>query len=127
MQDWLLANNLSVHYEKKTQYILFLPPGKKKSKPENFMVEMGGHVIEQTETYKYLGVIIDENLNWEPQIDKMCGKLASVCGVLSKVRHVLDRNSLMMIYKSKINKQKNGLLTYYFWRKNLNYWFALKC
>ena len=66
---------------------------------------MGGHVIEQTATYKYLGVIFDENLNWEPQISKMCSKLASVCGVLSKVRHILDRNSLMMIYNSLVESR----------------------
>ena len=72
---------------------------------------MGGHIIEQTESYKYLGVIFDEKLNWEPQINKMCGKLASVCGVLSKVRHILDRNSLMMIYNSLVESRlRYGIL-----------------
>ena len=111
LQDWLLANQLSVHYAKKTQYILFIPPRSKKSKPDDFAVEMGGHIIEQTATYKYLGVIFDEKLNWEPQISKMCGKLSSVCGVVSKVRHILDRNSLIMIYNSLVESRlRYGLL-----------------
>ena len=46
LQDWLLANQLSVHYAKKTQYILFIPPRSKKSKPDDFVVKMGGHIIE---------------------------------------------------------------------------------
>ena len=100
VQNWLLANNLSVHYAKKTQYILFIPPSKKSKKPNDFAVTMGRNPIEQTATYKYLGVIIDENLNWKPQIDKLCSKLAGVCGIISKVRHILDRNSLLMIYNS---------------------------
>ncbi len=66
---------------------------------------MGGNIIEQTETYKYLGVLFDEKLSWKPQIDKMCGKLASVCGVISKVRHILDRNSMLMIYNSLVESR----------------------
>ena len=74
---------------------------------------MGGHQIEQTSTYKYLGVIIDENLNWVPQIDKMCAKLASVCGILSKVRHYLDRNALMLIYNSLVESRlRYGILSW---------------
>ena len=56
-------------------------------------------------------MLIDENLNWKPQIDKMCNKLASVCGVISKVRHILDRNSLMMIYNSLVESRlRYGIL-----------------
>ncbi len=41
----------------------------------------------------------------------MCSKLASVCGVLSKIRHVLDRNSLLMIYNSLIESRlRYGIL-----------------
>ncbi len=41
----------------------------------------------------------------------MCGKLASVCGVISKVRYVLDRNSLLMIYHSLIESRlRYGIL-----------------
>jgi hypothetical protein len=30
--------------------------------------------IKQVEIYKYLGVIVDCNLPWNPQIDKLCKK-----------------------------------------------------
>ena len=74
---------------------------------------MGGHLIEQTETYKYLGVTIDENLNWVPQIDKLCCKLASVCGILSKARHYLDRKPLLLIYNSLVESRlRYGLLSW---------------
>ena len=96
VQDWLLANKLSIHYAKKTQFMLFIPRSKAKEKPQDFILEMGGNIIENTPTYKYLGVIIDEKLTWEPQIDQMCKKLSSVCGILSKVRHYLSRNALCL-------------------------------
>ena len=113
VQDWLFANKLSAHYGKKTQFILFIPRSKAKDKPDNFVLDMGGHIIEKTSTYKYLGIWIDEKLNWEPQIDKMCSKLASVCGILSKVRHLLDRNSLMLIYNSLVESRlRYGILSW---------------
>ena len=108
-----LCNKLSVHYAKKTQFILFIPKAKVKDKPKDFTLLMGGNLIEQTSTYKYLGVIIDENLNWVPQIDKMCAKLASVCGILSKVCHFLDRNALMLIYNSLVESRlRYGILSW---------------
>ena len=113
VQNWLFANKLSVHYAKKTQYILFVPPSKAKDKPNDFTIDMGGNIIEQTESYKYLGVMIDEKLSWKPQIENMCSKLASVCGILSKVRYVLDRNSLMLLYNSLIESRlRYGILSW---------------
>ena len=41
----------------------------------------------------------------------MCKKLSGVCGVLSKVRHYLDRKSLMLIYNSLFESRlRYGLL-----------------
>ena len=41
----------------------------------------------------------------------MCSKLASVCGVISKVRHYLDRKSLMLIYNSLFDSRlRYGIL-----------------
>ena len=110
-QEWLLANKLSVHYAKKTKYILFIPPHRVKEKPPDFMLKMSGKIIAQTDTYKYLGILFDEKLNWKPQIDKMCSKLSSVCGVISKVRHYLDRKSMMLIYNTLVESRlRYGLL-----------------
>ena len=111
VQDWLLANKLSVHYKDKTKFILFIP--RRKQKPNDFFLEMGGHRIEQTKVYKYLGILIDEKLNWEPQISKMCSKLSSVVGVLSKVRHFLNRNTLRLIYNTLVESRlRYGILSW---------------
>ena len=43
----------------------------------------------------------------------MCAKLSSVCGILSKVRHYLNRNSLMLIYNSLIESRlRYGILSW---------------
>ena len=102
VHDWLLANRLSVHYSDKTQYMLIQEPNRKdrKTSSMNFKLHMGVHEIEKTDNYTYLGIILDDKLNWNLQINKLCSKLSNVCGVLSKVRHYLDRSALMLIYNS---------------------------
>ena len=66
---------------------------------------------KQIPIIKYLGVIFDDKLTWKPQIESMCSKLSNICGVLSKVRHYLDRKSLMMIYNSLFESRlRYGLL-----------------
>ena len=43
----------------------------------------------------------------------MCSKLSSVCGILSKVRHYLDRNALMLIYNSLVESRlRYGILSW---------------
>ena len=56
--------------------------------------------LKKTDNYKYLGIFVDDKLNWDIQVKTLCSKLSSVCGVISKVRHYLDRESLMLIYNS---------------------------
>ena len=52
-------------------------------------------------------------LNWDIQVKKLCSKLSSVCGVISKVRHYLDREALMLIYNSLFDSRlRYGILAW---------------
>ena len=100
VHNWLLANGLSVHYVDKTQYMIIRGPKQKNDDGHKFKLFMGEFEIEQTNSYTYLGIEVDDKLNWKVQINKMCAKLANICGVVSKARHYLDRKCLMTIYNS---------------------------
>ena len=112
VHNWLLANRLSVHYADKTQFMLIQAPNvKNKGSDEDFTLYMGNHKIERTDNYKYLGIYFDDHMNWKLNISKLCSKLSSVCGILSKVRHYLDRRSLMLIYHSLFDSRlRYGIL-----------------
>ena len=47
---------------------------------------------------RYLGINIDENLNWNQQIYDIAIKLKKANGILSKLRHFIDRKTLKSIY-----------------------------
>jgi len=66
----------------------------------NFEISMNGVRIQQTDSIKYLGVIINNKHSWKLQISCLCGKLSQACGVVCKIRHVADIKILSMIYFS---------------------------
>ena len=54
--------------------------------------------IYPSQTVKYLGVHLDEHLNWKPQISSIANKLKRANGALSKLRHYVPLKSLLNIY-----------------------------
>ena len=105
-----IAQRLSVHYTDKIQFMLIHGSNIKTGSAlsMNFELYMGNHKIERTDNYRYLGIIMDDKLNWKLHISKLCTKLSNVCGILSKVRHYLDRKSLMLIYNSLFDSRLNS-------------------
>ena len=50
--------------------------------------------IERVDATKFLGVVIDQSLNWNNHINLVRSKLAKVASVLYKVRQTIGRSSL---------------------------------
>ena len=49
---------------------------------------------------KYLGVFIDENLNWKKHINEISTKLIKGNAMLSKLRHFVNKDILLSVYYS---------------------------
>ena len=64
---------------------------------------MNGVRIQQTDSIKYLGVIIDNKLSWKPQVSSLCGKFSQACGIVCKIRHFADMKILRSIYFSLLH------------------------
>ena len=48
---------------------------------------------------KYLGLIVDSNLNWKPYLHKLSKKISRGIGVLCKIRYHVNRKILLQSYK----------------------------
>ncbi len=66
---------------KKTKWSLF-GRYQKISKAVDITIIVGNAPLEQVSIYKYLGMWIDKNMNWNYHIDKMCSKLSRRLGIL---------------------------------------------
>lgn len=54
--------------------------------------------LEIVGTYKYLGIIIDENLKWNQQIDRIRKKLRSVTYILKHLSYCCKKEVLLKVY-----------------------------
>ena len=62
---------------------------------------------------KYLGIYIDEHLNWEPQIRHINSKLAKNIGTLYEVRNYVDLDVLTQLYCTLIYPYLNyGIMSW---------------
>ena len=60
---------------------------------------------------KYLGVILDQHLNFKKQIDTVKQKLAKATGLLAKLRHYVPKKVLKFIYYATLVKFGDKILT----------------
>ena len=56
--------------------------------------------IPLTNSVKYLGVILDNKLTWQPHIEQIRVKLSRACGMIFKLRHYVTLSTLKLIYYS---------------------------
>ena len=96
--EWLNANRLTLNVDK-TFYMLF---HRKCIKTDNLKLTIGQGTPKQTSQCKYLGLIIDNKLNWAANIAHVKSKTSKCVGILLKARPSLT--SLFAIHKNDIQK-----------------------
>ena len=97
MKRWLDANKLSLNISK-TNYIIFHSYAD--SIPLNTVIKIGKKHIAKVKYIKFLGVLLDEHLTWRYHISELSKKLARTCGILFKVKCLLPRSILIMLYNA---------------------------
>ena len=105
LDKWFKANKLSVNTEK-TKYIIF---GEDRRHTPKITTEIliNGQILEKVSSIKFLGVDIDSNLGWKTHINRIQNKVASVIGILSKIRHKISKAAALLIYDALINSHLN--------------------
>ena len=57
-------------------------------------------IIKEVTNLKFLGIIIDDKLDWKSQINYVSTKLSRAIGILNKVKFKLNFKSLVLVYNS---------------------------
>ena len=78
--------------------MIFRNPAKRIT--DSLDIKIHGEKIEQVKTFYYLGVYIDENLNWRHHLDQISIKLSHCFGILHKLKHYVPFCTLKTIYFS---------------------------
>ena len=93
--QWLLDNNLFLNV-KKTECLLF-GTAPRLSKVNDFTVMTGNYVLRRVVEFKYLGVVLDECLNWKAQTSAVFSKVSS--RMLRRIRNDITVNAADKVYK----------------------------
>ena len=107
---WLRTNKICLNTTK-TEIILFRSkfwdePTKQTDKnkpkelqrPKHLNFRISGQRIHPVTSVKYLGVILDQHLSWEKHVNQLLPKLSRANGLLAKVRHSVNTETLLNVY-----------------------------
>ena len=97
ISEWLAANKLSLNVGK-SKLLVF----NNKRKVE-VNLTLNGEPLKEVDHAKYLGILIDNKLNWIPQINAVNLKVSKGLGLLSKIRHYVCPDTTRSLYFSFVN------------------------
>ena len=98
--QWLRSNKINLNVDK-TELVIFSPKRKQITKHLNFRIS--GQKIEISTRVKYLGIQIDQHLNWNEHIKNIIPKLTRAIGTLSNIYHYVPKLFLQTINHSIFN------------------------
>jgi hypothetical protein len=94
---WLQANKLSLNI-KKTNFMVFRPRNCRSL--SSIDIKINGISINEEQSTKFLGVIIDNKFTWKQHIQYTANKISKCIGIINKAKKYLDHTSLVSLYYS---------------------------
>jgi hypothetical protein len=100
VSTWFRANKLSLNASK-TTFICF---GSKHLPRQNSPLELflDGSVLMRTDNVKFLGVYLDEKLNWNIHLNHISNKISRGLGIMGRCRSIFPNNILQTLYYSLV-------------------------
>ena len=92
--QWLYSNKLKINSDK-TKYIVF----KQKNKiVEDIDIKINNNTLERVTSVGYLGLTIDDKLNWKKHVIKITGKIVVIIPSIFKIRnYITDKTKKLVV------------------------------
>ena len=75
---------------------------KKKPPDDDFAIKFDNVCLKKCTSYKYLGVFLDDKLNWKPHIDYVSSQISKMCGIFAKLRYTTNLHLLKSVYHALV-------------------------
>ena len=96
ISTWLATNKLVLNINK-TNYMIFTSRGKSYNKNVT-NIKIDGNNIQQVNKTKFLGIIIEEHINWATHISHLCNIIARNVGILQKILHIIMGKFILLTF-----------------------------
>ena len=93
IEEWLCINKFEQNYD---NFLLFFY----NSTLPKLNIRFAGSKIKQSDNVKYLGVYLDDKLNWDRHIGYLITKLSSAIAIFYKLRNYFPINILITMHYS---------------------------
>jgi hypothetical protein len=110
ISKWFIANKLNLSLDKCVY--TFFSHHKQRNKV-NLKLYINDTELQRVETSKYLGIFIDENLNWHTHIQYIINKLLKFCSIFYKLRSIIPYQILKKLYFSLVHPHLNYCVEFY--------------
>ncbi len=67
-------------------------------KQKHLHLNIENTAINQVSDFNFLGLTINEHINWKRHLDKLSNNISKTMGVLNKLKHFVPLNARAMIY-----------------------------
>jgi hypothetical protein len=81
----------------------------------NFQIDCKCNIIEQVVKYKYVGILIDQNFEWDLYIITVINKFRSAMYQLRTLKTIVNENTLRTIYFSAVHPYIYIVWNYVIW------------
>ena len=99
LSSWFQANRLSINV-KKSNFVIFKSAQNRQNLDFSFFID--NNQIDRVEEVVFLGVILDQNLNWKSHIHNVARKISKSLGIIFKASFCLNEASLRTLYFSLV-------------------------
>ena len=100
LDTWFCSNKLSLNTSKSKLMLFGTQP--QLTMFQDVSVTHRGLALEKCHKFKYLGVMLDSRLTFEEHVTYMKSKTIGKIRLLGRIRHIIDRETAVMLYKTLI-------------------------
>ncbi len=95
VSDWIKSNKLMLNTSK-THFML----SHSLNQTNDIEIKINNNKINEVKDTKFLGIILDNKLNWQPQCNEIKIKISKISGLIYRVRNFINSDCLRQIYLS---------------------------
>ena len=95
--DWFRANKLTLNVDKSV-FLMF----NRKGQGNINQLKLGDSLIDRVSTTKFLGVWLDDQLNWKTHLNKLLSKLKCGLGMLQRSKELLSYKAKKLLYYGQV-------------------------
>ena len=99
VHQWLTSNKLTLN-KKKTEYMIVGSRQRISNILTDPIVKLGDSTIKRVDKSKTLGVIVDEHLSWNDQIQSIVSKSSKGIGMIRRIKKFVPQSTLLKIYNA---------------------------